>query len=145
MLVAVLVLLLASCDWAGNKTKQALNKGGELAGTAATEVLEGVTTGVERTWKVDVQLSEDLVQRGMVLGKTQVVSDEQGNDNRLFLYLSTEIGLRDTLSAIAYDQEGLEMGRTRFVIDAAPNSGDHYELRFQERTDLERKARVLIR
>jgi hypothetical protein len=31
------------------------------------------------------------------------------------------------------------------VIDAAPNSGDHYELRFQERTDLERKARVLIR
>lgn len=138
-------MLTSSCDWAGNKTKQALNKGGELAGSAATEVLEGVTTGVERTWKVDVQLSDELLEQGLILGKTQVMSDEQGRDNRLVLYLSTERGYEDTVSAIALDKDGLEMGRTQLVIQANPNTGDHYELRFQDRTDLERKSRVLIR
>lgn len=137
--------LLCSCDWAGRKSKEALNKGGELAGTAATEVIEGVTTGVERTWKVDVELSSELLERGLILGTTQVESDAQGRDNRLILYLSTERGLVDTLSAIAYDKDGLEMGRTRLALDAAPNSGDHYTLQFQERTDLARKTRVFIR
>ncbi len=143
-LVAV-ALLAGSCNWAEKKTKEALNKGGEIAGSAATEVIEGVTKGVERTWKVDVELSAGLQARGLRLGRTQVVSDEHGRDNRLVVYLSTDQGLRDTLSAIALDKDMLEMGRTTLVVDAPPNSGNHYELRFQERTDLERKSRVLIR
>lgn len=138
------VLLLSSCDWAGRKGKEALNKGGELAGTAATEVIEGVTTGVERTWKVDVQLSPELVHRGLILGRTQVMADEAGQDNRLVVYLSTEQGLTDTLSAIAYDKDGLEIGRTRLALQAPPHSGEHYELRFQDRTELGRKSRVVI-
>lgn len=138
-------LLVSSCNWAETKTKQALNKGGELAGSAATEVIEGVTTGVERTWKVEVELSSELKARGLQLGRTQVVSDEQGRDNRLVIYLSTDKGLRDTLSAIALDKDMLEMGRTTLVVDAPPNSGDHYVLQFQDRTDLERKSRVVIR
>lgn len=145
ILLLCAILLLGGCDWAGKKTKQALNKGGELAGSAATEVIEGVTTGVERTWKVDVRLSSDLQDRGLILGKTQVMGDEQGRDNRLVVYLSTEQGLSDTLSAIAFDKDGLEMGRTQLVLEAAANTGDHYELQFQERTDLERKSRVEIR
>ena len=139
------VLLLSSCNWAENKTKQALNKGGELAGSAATEVIEGVTTGVERTWKVDVQLSDALRAQGLQMGKTVVLSDEQGRNNRLKVYLSTDLGLQDTLSAIAFDKDSLEMGRTTMIVSAAPNSGDHYELLFQEDTDLGRKSRVLIR
>jgi len=138
-------LLVSSCNWAEKKTKQALNKGGEFAGSAATEVIEGVTTGVERTWKVDVELSSELRARGLQLGRTQVVGDEQGRDNRLVIYLSTDKGLRDTLSAIALDKDMLEMGRTTLVVDAPPNSGDHYVLQFQDRTDLERKSRVVIR
>lgn len=138
-------LFCPGCDWAGRKGKEALNKGGELAGTAATEVIEGVTTGVERTWKVDVQLSPELVQRGLILGRTQVLADETtGQDNRLVIYLSTEKGMSDTLSAIAFDKDGLEMGRTRLALSAPPHSGEHYELRFQDRTELGRKSKVVI-
>lgn len=139
------ILLLTSCNWAENKTKQVLNKSGELAGSAATEVLEGVTTGVERTWKVDVQLSAELREKGLQMGRTVVLSDAQGRSNRLKVYLSTDVGMQDTLSAIAFDKDSLEMGRTTMVVNAGPNSGDHYELLFQEDTDLERKSRVLIR
>jgi hypothetical protein len=145
ILLLTITFTVTSCDWAGRKGKEALNKGGELAGSAATEVIEGVTTGVERTWKVDVHLSDALQQQGLTLGRTQVMSDDHGRDNRLVVYLSTERGLRDTLSAIAYDKDGLEMGRTRLLLNAPANSGDHYELQFQERTDLARKSRVVIR
>lgn len=141
----LLVLMLSGCNWAESKTKQVLNKSGELAGSAATEVIEGVTTGVERTWKVDVQLSQALRDKGLQLGRTVVLSDEQGRNNRLKVYLSTDVGMQDSLSAIAYDKDSLEMGRTTLVLNALPNSGDHYELLFQNDTDLERKSRVLIR
>lgn len=139
------LFLITGCNWAEHKTKQVLNKGGELAGSAATEVIEGVTTGVERTWKVDVQLSDALRAQGLQMGKTVVLSDAQGRNNRLKVYLSTDVGMQDTLSAIAFDKDSMEMGRTTMVLNAPPNSGDHYELVFQEATDLERKSRVLIR
>ena len=73
------------------------------------------------------------------------MSDEQGRDNRLMIYLSTERTLYDTLSAIAFDKDGLEMGRTQLVLEAAANTGDHYELTFQEGTDLECQSRVEVR
>lgn len=147
--IAVLPLLglflMSGCDWAEHKTKQVLNKDGELAGSAATEVIEGVTTGVERTWKVEVQLSDALRGQGLQMGKTVVFSDAQGRSNRLKVYLSTDVGMQDTLSAIAFDKDSLEIGRSTMIVNAAPNSGDHYELQFQEDADLERKSRVLIR
>ena len=62
---SLLVIGMTACHWAGEKTKDALNKGGEFAGSAATEVIEGVTTGVEETWSVDVRLSDALAAKGI--------------------------------------------------------------------------------
>lgn len=141
----LLISLSTACEWAGRRTKEVLNKGGELAGSAATEVVEGVTTGVERTWKVDVQLSGTLQERGLVLGKTMVSSDHEGRNNNLVVYLSTERTFRDTLSAIAYDKDGSEMGRARLFLDMPAHTGEYHELAFQRLADLERKSRVIIR
>ncbi|HRH39705.1 MAG TPA: hypothetical protein PK760_15250, partial [Flavobacteriales bacterium] len=80
-------VLFAACGRVAEGAKGALNKGGEIAGTAATEVIEGVTTGVEETWNLDVVLSDELKAKGLVLGKTQVESDSAGMDNRLIVYV----------------------------------------------------------
>ena len=144
-LLILLMTVLSGCQWAGEQTKHALNKGGELAGSAATEVVEGVTSGVERTWKVDVRLSDALRAKGLVLGKTIVESDSSGRNNRLVLFLSTENAFRDTLTAIAMDEDGLEMGRVAVPLTLAAGSGDHYTIQFQSFTDLERKGRVELR
>lgn len=140
-----LMISLASCNWAGERTKEALNKGGEIAGTAATEVIEGVASGVERTWNVDVRLSEELLAGGLSLGKTALESGPSGRDNRLVVYLTSTGPINDTLTAIAYDHEGLEMGRTRVAFTLAGGSGDFVVLQFQDYTDLERKSRVELR
>jgi hypothetical protein len=143
--VVLLIAVLCSCQRAKEGAKEALNTGGEIAGKAASEVLEGVKTGVEDTWSVNVRLSPELLSKGVSLGKVTVESDSTGNDNLLVVYLTNERALRDTLSVLAFDKDSLEMGRAAVVVDAAAGAGAYYEVRFPARTDLERKSTVFIR
>lgn len=145
---AVLLVLTAAmlgCGRVVDGTKDVLNKGGELAGSAATEVIEGITTGIEDTWGLEVLLSDELKARGLSVGKTQVESDGAGKDNLLVVYLSAERTFKDTLRAIAVDEEGREMGRSMLVLDLPAGGADHHVFKFQTRTDLERKSRVMVR
>lgn len=145
LLFVAIIIVALGCGRVVDGTKDALNKGGELAGSAATEVIEGVTSGVENTWSLDVQLSDDLRSRGLAIGKTQVEADSAGMDNMLILYLSAERAFADTLQAIAVDEDGREMGRSALVLDLSAGSANYHTLKFQSRTDLERKSRVEIR
>lgn len=140
----LLAVLLVACGRVTEEARHALNKGGELAGSAAGEVLEGVTTGVEETWSVEVVLSDALKARGLALGKVQVLADSAGRDNRVVLYCSTTAAFQDTLTALAYDKDGAEMGRASLAVGLPAGGADHFTLQFQALTDLERKSRVVI-
>lgn len=144
-LILASVGLFTACDRATEEAKEALNKGGELAGKAAGEVIEGVKTGVEDTWSVRVRLSPELQQRGLGLGTTRVESDSLGNDNLLVVYLTAEQALSDTLRVFAFDKDSLEMGRSDLPLSVNAGSGTFHEVRFPARTDLERKCTVYIR
>lgn len=139
------VVALASCGRVVDGTKGVLNRGGELAGAAATEVVEGVTTGVEKTWSIDVQLSDDLRQRGLSLGKTMVEEDSAGMDNILVLYIIASKDFHGPVTAVAIDKEGREYGRASAEVGLAANGADYFTLRFQSRTDLQRKSRIDLR
>lgn len=139
------MLVLLSCGRVVEGTKEALNKGGELAGSAATEVIEGVATGMEETWSVDVTLSDELRAHGLSLGRIQVEADSMGYANRLVVYMIAAKASQDSLFATATDEEGREMGRSVAVIGLPANGAEYITFQFQGRTDLERKSRVSIR
>lgn len=141
----LLLLLLAGCQHAAEGAKEALNKGGELAGKAASEVLEGVKTGVEETWSVGVRLSPELQQRGLGLGTSTVEADSLGKDNLLVVYITCAQAIADTLQVLAFDKDSMEMGRALLPIHGAAGSAAFHEVHFPARTDLERKSTVLIR
>ena len=144
-LIICSVLAIAGCGRMVDGTKDALNKGGELAGSAATEVIEGVATGVEDTWSINVVLSDDLKAHGLTVGKTQVEADSAGMDNQLIVYVSADKAFSRAVSAVATDEEGSEMGRSALQIDLTAGNADYFTFKFQARTDLERKSRVEIR
>lgn len=144
-LLPIAFATLCGCGRVVDGTKDALNKGGELAGSAATEVIEGVTTGVQQTWSVEVQLSDTLKAKGLTVGKTLVESDSAGNDNVLVIYFGSDRALNDTLHAVAEDEEGREMGRSSSPVALDAGAADYFTFRFQARTDLERKSRISIR
>ncbi len=136
---------LMACNRVSEGTRSALNKGGELAGAAATEVIEGVTTGVEKSWSIDVRLSDELKAKGLSLGKTVVQADSAGRDNQLVLYLIAGMDFDGPLTAVAFDQDGREFGRARMELKLAGGDADFRTFRFQALTDLERKSRVEVR
>ncbi|MBX2972660.1 MAG: hypothetical protein KF797_06125 [Flavobacteriales bacterium] len=138
-------LMLAACGRVTEGTKNALNKGGEIAATAATEVAEGLATGVEKTWNIDVRLSDELQQRGLSLGKTMVEEDSAGTDNILVLYMIAAKDFSGPVTAVAIDKDGREYGRASSELSLAANGADYYTLHFQSRTDLERKTRIELR
>lgn len=144
-LLLLSALLLTACGRMAEGTKDALNKGGEFAGSAATEVVEGVTSGVEKSWSIDVALSDELKAQGLSIGKTQVEADSAGVDNQLIVYIGTDKAFSGALSAVATDEEGREMGRSGLQIDLAAGNADYFTFKFQARTDLERKSRVVLR
>ncbi|HRD54069.1 MAG TPA: hypothetical protein PKY96_15630 [Flavobacteriales bacterium] len=135
---------LVACGRVAEGTKSALNKGGEFAGAAATEVVEGMASGVEKTWSIDVALSEELKASGISLGKTMVEEDSAGADNVLVLYVIASKEFNSPVTAIAIDKDGREYGRAGAEVALAANGADYFTLRFQSRTDLERKSRVVL-
>ena len=120
--------------------KDALNTGGQIAGTAAGEVLEGVATGVEKTWDVTVELDPTLTARGISMGRTSVTSD-----NQISVYLIAEKAITDTLTAVALEKDGVESGRAQVVVALEAGSSNYFDIQFQERTDLKRKSTVRIK
>ncbi|MBL7964217.1 MAG: hypothetical protein JNM31_10295 [Flavobacteriales bacterium] len=144
LLLTLAALAVMGCDRASRGAKEALNKGGEMAGRAASEVAEGVVTGAAAAWSIDVALDSSLQAAGLVLGVTEVAADSAGRNNRVHVYLSSARAVNETVQAVAYDKDGRECGRTAVVLNLGTNSGDYHELRFQARTDLTRKSRVLI-
>jgi hypothetical protein len=140
----LVAVVLAGCGRAKEGAKDLLNGGGQLAGKAATEMVEGVATGVEHTWKADVRLSDALRKEGLALGVVQVESDPAGRNNRMEIYLTSTSAFHDTLRVVAFDRDSLEMGRASLPLALKPGSGDYYEVRFPDRTDLGRKGHVVI-
>ncbi len=81
----------SSCNKIKNTAKKALNKGGETVGKTATEIVEGVTEGVEKTLKCDIKLSDQLKNAGLRTGTYSIRKDSNSvNRNVLTLYLIFE-------------------------------------------------------
>ena len=94
---------------------------------------------------MDVSLSNELLEQGLALGKVSSETGLDGRENKVILYLSASRAYRDTIVAVAFDKDGLEMGRTAFAVEAEAGSGDFHVVQFQRFTDLERKSRVELR
>lgn len=141
--IALLCLvLLGACQRAGEAAKNTINKGGEVAGQAASEFLKGAKEGVEETLALPVVLDPSLDGLGLSVGKTEASGVD--NYNTLNVYLMFDRDMSDTLVAKAYDADGLEMGRVRFAVSGKAGDTAWQTIAFPEQTDLEAKGKVVI-
>lgn len=122
-----------------------LNKGGETVGQSATEFIEGVSEGVDKTLKCEIHLSDELKASGLKTGKFFIKNDTNTvNRNLLTLYLIFDKDFNKTLTVKAMDKSGLEMGRAQ--VSFQKNSGEtgYYDFRFDKRTDIEVRSIIEI-
>jgi hypothetical protein len=55
----ILLLIVLSCHWAAEKSKETVNKAGEVVAKAGSEFSQGIAKGVEKTFQNEVVLSAD--------------------------------------------------------------------------------------
>ena len=140
----LLIITLLGCGRVKEGTKEALNKGGEVVGKAATEIADGVAEGVEKTLRIEIKLSENLTAQGISRGKYDIEDAKGGSDNQLVLYLIFENDFEGELLAKAFDEEGLEMGRARLTVEGKAGEAAYFDFTFDKRTDIETKGVITI-
>ncbi|WP_225035780.1 hypothetical protein [Winogradskyella sp. SM1960] len=144
-LVTLIILLsFLSCNRLANKTKEGINRGGEVVGESATEFFEGVSEGVDKTLECKIILSEDLQQHGLKTGVYDIGSSSSSNNNKLILYVIFDADFNRTVIAKAYNKAGLEIGRAKTTISGKKGDADYYDFLFDERTDIGFRNKITI-
>lgn len=140
-----LALVLFACDSVKQKTKEAINSGGEAAGKTATEFIEGVTEGVDRTLDCSISLSLPLQEKGLKTGKFEISNDTLGGENNLLtLYIIFDKDFKHEVLVKAFDKKGLESGRARLPLEGKAGEAKYYDFHFDKRTDIEVKSKLTL-
>ena len=144
---AILLLLFFSvtaCDSLQKKTKETINKSGEVVGKSATEFIEGVSDGVDKTLQCELSLSQSLKDKGIKTGKFSIADTLGGKHNLLILYLIFDKDFDGTISAKVFDQDNLEMGRKALPVIDKSGEARYFDFVFDKRTYIESKSKIII-
>ena len=140
----LLLTALMSCNRIANKTKEGINKGGEVVGESATEFFDGVSVGVDKTLDCEILLSKHLISKGLKKGVYDIESQPIGNNNKLTLYLIFDKDFSKEVIAKAYNKKGQEIGRTKAIITGNAGDASYFDFEFDERTDIGYRNRITI-
>jgi hypothetical protein len=135
-----------SCDRVKKKTKETINYGGETIGEAATEFIEGVSEGVDKTLDCDLSISNQLAVKGISKGVFSISDnwENDGTNNTLSTYLIFDKAYKGDITAIVYNKINLETGRVTINIEAEAGTADYYEFNFHEKTRIDVKSIIKI-
>jgi len=141
----ILTFLLTSCDRVKEKTKNTINEGGEVVGKTATEFIEGVSEGVDKTLQCEMSLSEALKNGGLQTGKFSIQNDTNGGQNNLLaIYIIFNKDFNKPVIAKAFDKTGLEIGRSKLTVEGKAGEAKYYDFAFDKRTYIEAKSKLTI-
>ena len=131
-----LSVILSSCDRLSNSTE----KIGETAG----DMVKGIETGVKKARAINLTYTESLTEKGISNGKVTLKNDKEGTDNLVSVYLIFSKKFRGKISAKAYDNQGLEMGRSSIKVEADGGDAGFYDFHFDKRTNIDRDGRIVL-
>ncbi len=60
ILLILAIGLLFSCDWAQQKTKETVNKGGEIVAKTGSEFVYGISKGIEKHSKMKLNYQRNF-------------------------------------------------------------------------------------
>ncbi|MFI5149291.1 MAG: hypothetical protein ACHQRM_06120 [Bacteroidia bacterium] len=140
--ICVTTIVLASCS--ASSTKEKINQVGDAAGQTIGQFTKGVAGGVSKSFDKTVELSPALQAKGLKLGKTTLNNDSSGTNHVLLAYVIFDQDLDLTLTAKAFDNKGLEMGRVTAAASGKKNEAKFIEFRFDKRTDIEVNSKLVI-
>ena len=142
LLILFAAFTLTSCNWFKKKTKETVNKTGEVVAKTGAEFVDGVSKGVERTFLNEVVFSEDLLRAGLEPGKITVGSNDSTVGNILTAYLVFNKSFERKVTVKVFDSNGLEYGRVSQMVNGEKDEAKYIDFVFDKRTNIGSKGKV---
>jgi hypothetical protein len=143
-ILSLIIIICCSCNWAKEKTKDTVNKTGEVVAKAGSEFVDGVSKGVEKTFKNKVIISDELIKQGLKVGKIIINSTDSTRDNILTTYLIFDKSMEKKLTVKVMNQEGQEYGRVSQQIKGQKDEAKYLDFVFDKRTNIDGKGTITI-
>ncbi|WP_299117133.1 hypothetical protein [uncultured Winogradskyella sp.] len=143
-ILCMMCLVFVSCNKIADKTKEGINKSGEVVGKTATEFIEGVSEGVDKTLECEITLSKELKTKGLSKGVYNIEGQPIGNNNKLTIYLIFNQDFDSDIIAKAYNKDGLEIGRAKTNISGKKDEAGYFNFKFDELTDIGFRNKITL-
>lgn len=140
----IFIVHISACNWAKDKAKETIHKGGEMAGKAGAEIADGVRKGVEKSFANLVEATPELAGKGIELGRIIVTGTDSTSDNIVSVYMIFHNDFKSKVIARAVDENKNEFGRTSVDVIAAANEARYIEFVFDRRTNLDRNDKIIL-
>lgn len=138
------ILITMSCNWAKQKTKETVNKTGEVVAQAGSEFADGISKGVEKSFQNKVSFSEPLLKAGLQAGKISINSTDTSVDNLLTMYLIFDQDFNRPLTVKVFDPAGQEYGRVTQTVKATKGDARYIDFLFDRRTNIDGKGKITV-
>ena len=143
--ILLCVFTLVSCQRVKDKTQETINAGGEAVGKSATEFIEGVSEGIDKTLEAKIKLSPNLKAKGIDTGKYSISNNPQGGkDNLLTLYLIFNRDFNDIVFVKVFDKNGLETGRAKLEVAGKKGEANYFDFTFGKRVEIEYRSVIVV-
>jgi len=142
--IVIVTCIFSSCDWLKQKTKETVNKSGEVIAKTGSEFIDGVSKGVEKTFQNEVIFSEALKTKGLKAGKIIIISTDSTSDNILSVYFIYDKDIHQKITAKLFSESGQEYGRAKQIVKGKKGDAQYLDFIFHKRTNIDGKGKVVF-
>ena len=139
-----LTLALWSCNWAKQKTKESINKTGEVVAKTGAEFVSGVSKGIEKDFQNEVVFTDRLKAEGLKSGKIIIRGTDSSTDNILTTYLIFDERLDQDITIKVVSEAGQEYGRVTEHISGQKGDAKYFDFIFDKRTNIDGRGKLLF-
>ena len=143
-IVVVVFLCFTSCEQVKNKAGETIDASAKSVGKTATDIVNSIDKGISEATAINIEVSEELKNKGFSYGKYYIRKNESGNENTLALYIITESDFSQNLRLKLYDKKGVEMGRLQKIITQKKGDAQYHEFVFDDNIAFENKSKLTI-
>jgi hypothetical protein len=143
-LTIILTLALLSCNWAKQKTKESINKTGEVVAKTGSEFVNGVSKGIEKDFQNEVVFSDRLNKQGLKSGKIIIRGTDSSTDNILTTYLIFDDNFDQNVTIKVISEAGQEYGRVTQHITGQKGDAKYFDFIFDKRTNIDGRGKLLF-
>ena len=113
-------------------------------GKTSTEFIEQVGEGIDKALALEIEVSDELSEKGISTGKYSIDASSPGVNNVFVLYLIFNKDFKQTIKLKAFDKNGLEIGRTSMEVTGNKDEAGYFDFVFDTRTKLDKRGKIII-